>query len=77
MSQQIELPKEGKNFSKTGITAAIISATGGFDIVANTVIPLIRNTDTKLNWISIIAFMGGALAAIFRKFSDGKIPKIV
>lgn len=69
--------KNTKTLSKTGTTGAIIAATGGFDIAQNMIIPMISGGDAQVNWVSIVAMLGGILVALFRKYSDCKIPKIV
>lgn len=77
MSEQIALPKDGKTFSKSGVTGAVIAASGGFDLAQQTVIPMLTGGNAELNWVSVVAFVGGCLVALFRKFSDGKFPKLV
>lgn len=74
---EIIADSQTKNLSKSGTTGVIIAATGGFDLAQNAIIPLISGGTSSINWVSIVAMVGGILVALFRKYSDGKIPKVV
>lgn len=61
-----------KPLSKTGVTASVMGGAAGMDMLNAVLQP-----DGKINWISIVTLVGSILVVLFRRYSDGKSPKIV